>query len=233
MSYHQSEGIPLFKPTVWTCQPWACHPRVRKAVRNGKELANQLPDDSMRQRSPRLPRLSVANEEWDRSQDNGHAAGHCGKFSHLTCGERSLISVWLSLFFQRLLQNGDLWGVSHSVMNVERDRWRPSSSSLAMWNEGRRGGTEKKKKKNRLFFLCLKWCLQVSAVKETLHRQYVRRAGHTGVFPPGNNLQHHCFLIWRIMNNTVDPICSFSQRRTFLVLSALWIYWHYREFGEI
>ena len=23
------------------------------------------------------------------------------------------------------------------------------------------------------------------------------------------------FLIWRIMNNTVDPICSFSQNRTY------------------
>lgn len=37
----------------------------------------------------------------------------------------------------------------------------------------------------------------------------VRKAGHSGVFPPGNNLQQHCVLIWGIMNNTVDPIFSF------------------------
>lgn len=59
----------------------------------------------------------------------------------------------------------------------------------------------------------------------------VRKAGHAGVFPAGNNHQQHCFLIRGIMNNTVDPIYSFSQRRTFpcavspsdlLILSGVW-----------
>ena len=53
----------------------------------------------------------------------------------------------------------------------------------------------------------------------------VRKAGHTRVFPPGNNLQQHCFLIWGIMNNNVDPICSFFLSVELSpVLSALQIY---------
>lgn len=58
----------------------------------------------------------------------------------------------------------------------------------------------------------------------------MRRAGHTGVFPPGNNLQHHCFLIWRIMNNTVIQFALFlsvelslcCQALDLLILQGVW-----------
>lgn len=79
---------------------------------------------------------------------------------------------------------------------------------LAVWNKGRREGTEKKKKEQAVLPL-FEMMLASLSCEGTLHRQCVRRAGHTGVFPPGNNLQHHCFLIWRIMNNTVIQFALF------------------------
>lgn len=212
---------------------WAWFSRVRKAIGNGKELANHLPDENLRRSNPRLPRLPVANEESVGSEDNGHAAGHCGKFSRLMCADGAQLSVWPSLIFQQLPQNGDLLGVNRSiilhVMNVERHTWRPRLSSVKWGKE--KGHREKEKRTGCSSFV---WNdAGKSRLRGPCTGSVVRKAGHTGVFPPGNNLQQHCFLIWRIMNNTVDPICSFSQCRTFPVLSAPWIYWYYREFGEI
>lgn len=214
---------------------WVWFSRVGNAIRNGKELANHVPDENMRQTSPRLPWLSLANEESVGSEDNGHTAGHSGEFFHLMCVDGAWLNVWPSVFFQQLLQNGDLQGINYSiilhVMNVERGTWRPWFSNVK-WGK-KKGHREKEREKEQAVLPLFEMMLTSLSWGRPCTGCVVRKAGHTGVFPPGNNLQQHCFLIWRIMNNTVDPIYSFSRCRTFPVLSALWIYWYHREFGEI
>lgn len=61
---YQPRQISLLKPTIWKCRLWAWHPGVRKSFKNEREVADHLPDKKTGQRSPRLPRLSVTNEEW-------------------------------------------------------------------------------------------------------------------------------------------------------------------------
>lgn len=101
-------------------------------------------------------------------------------------------SVWPSLFFQWLLQDGGLWGlicprVLH-VLDIKMDRRRPQFS------DGKQGG-EKGHRWNEKRTVCpsLVWN---NAGKSCLWGRpctgsVVRKAGHTGVFPPGNNLQQH------------------------------------------
>lgn len=144
-----------------------------------------------------------------------HVAGHCGKFYHLLCEDGTYLSMWPSVFFQGFRQNGDLWGLRCSiilhVLIGERER-RPWVSSVK-WG-GEKGHKQKEKRTGSSFLARNNACksrLWGSPCTGTV----VKKAGHTGVFPPGNNLQQHCFLIWGIMNNTVDSICSFSQCRTF------------------
>lgn len=155
----------------------------------------------------------------------GNSTTSCVRMEHISVGDH--------LSFQGFLQNGDLWGLRCSiilhVLNGERER-RPWFSSVKWGGEK---GHKRKEKRTGSSSLVRNNACKSRLWGSPCTGRVVKKAGHTGVFPPGNNLQQHCFLIWGIMNNTVDSICSFSQRRTFPRLSALQIYWYYREFGEI
>lgn len=215
VGYHQTQKAPLLKPTTWRCHPWPWTPKVRKAFRNERELANHLSDEKARQKSARMSRLSVASKEWESRHlpsPPSHAAGHCGTFSHLMSRDGAHQSVWPSIFFQGFLQNGNLRGLSYSLILIRVEWWKVRR----LWFSKRGEGAQKERKKRTGGpSLVRNNAVQSGLCGSSRTGSMVRKAGHAGVFPAGNNHQQHCFLIRGIMNNTVDPIYSFSQRRTF------------------